>query len=181
MKNLIRTFLILIFLVFLSCGNEKGKVEPQIIEIDTTEKEVVYESSEIGATFTNDTIAKLFKQYIVLKTAFVNTNAEIAAVEASNLRVIFESLGRDEAILLATQKIVESNDIEVQRAAFVTVTQEVEALLKGSLDSGTIYKQYCPMAFGNTGAFWLSESKYINNPYFGDKMLKCGRIDSEIK
>jgi len=181
MKSLKRVFVLLVFLVVLSCGNDKGKVEPPIIEIDTTEKAVIYESSEVEATFTNDTIAALFKQYISLKTAFVNTNAERASVEASNLKTIFESLGSDEAILVATQKIVESDNVEVQRTAFVAITQEMETLLKGSLDSGTIYKQYCPMAFGNTGAYWLSESMYINNPYFGDKMLKCGRIDSEIK
>jgi hypothetical protein len=181
MKSLKRVFVLLVFLVALSCGNDKGKVEPQIIEIDTTEKAVIYESSEVEVTFTNDTIAELFKQYISLKTAFVNTNAERASVEASNLKTILESLGGDEAILVATQKVVESDNVEVQRTAFVVITQEMETLLKGSLDSGTIYKQYCPMAFGNTGAYWLSESKYINNPYFGDKMLKCGRIDSEIK
>jgi hypothetical protein len=53
--------------------------------------------------------------------------------------------------------------------------------MEGALAAGTIYKQYCPMAFSNTGAYWLSESKEIRNPYFGDKMLKCGRIVSEIK
>jgi hypothetical protein len=37
------------------------------------------------------------------------------------------------------------------------------------------------MAFGNTGAHWLSNTKEIQNPYFGDKMLKCGRVDAEIK
>ncbi|MBT7306171.1 MAG: DUF3347 domain-containing protein, partial [Bacteroidetes bacterium] len=26
----------------------------------------------------------------------------------------------------------------------------------------------------------LSNSKEIRNPFFGDKMLKCGRIDKEI-
>jgi hypothetical protein len=37
------------------------------------------------------------------------------------------------------------------------------------------------MAFNNKGAYWISSSKDILNPYFGDKMLKCGRVDSEVK
>ena len=53
--------------------------------------------------------------------------------------------------------------------------------MKDALQSGTIYKQYCPMAFNNEGAYWLSESKDIMNPYFGDRMLKCGRVDAEIQ
>jgi hypothetical protein len=36
------------------------------------------------------------------------------------------------------------------------------------------------MAFNNTGGYWLSNSKEIRNPFFGDKMLKCGRIEKEI-
>ena len=32
------------------------------------------------------------------------------------------------------------------------------------------------MAFNNTGAYWLSNSKEIYNPYFGDMMLNCGRV-----
>ncbi|MFT4674108.1 MAG: hypothetical protein ACI9R6_001009, partial [Saprospiraceae bacterium] len=34
--------------------------------------------------------------------------------------------------------------------------------------------------FNNTGGYWLSNSKEIRNPYFGSKMLKCGRIDKEF-
>jgi hypothetical protein len=36
------------------------------------------------------------------------------------------------------------------------------------------------MAKNNEGAFWLSASDQIRNPYFGDKMLKCGSVEEEI-
>jgi len=36
------------------------------------------------------------------------------------------------------------------------------------------YYQYCPMAFDNKGAYWISNETEIRNPYFGEKMLKCG-------
>ena len=87
----------------------------------------------------------------------------------------------DEAKTALVQKIVDATDIEAQRSAFVGVTNAVEAMLKDALDSGKVYKQYCPMAFKNTGAYWLSESKEIANPYFGDKMYRCGRVDSIIE
>lgn len=35
-------------------------------------------------------------------------------------------------------------------------------------------KKYCPMAFGNEGAFWIQDEKEIRNPYFGSEMPSCG-------
>lgn len=40
--------------------------------------------------------------------------------------------------------------------------------------SESVYVQYCPMAFGDQGARWLSFDREILNPYFGDAMLRCG-------
>ena len=44
-----------------------------------------------------------------------------------------------------------------------------------------IYVQHCPMADDNAGADWLSLDKEIRNPYFGDKMLKCGSVAETIQ
>lgn len=43
-----------------------------------------------------------------------------------------------------------------------------------------LYVVYCPMAFDGKGAFWITESKKIRNPYFGTKMLNCGEIKEEL-
>jgi hypothetical protein len=53
--------------------------------------------------------------------------------------------------------------------------------VEGAVSSGAVYKAYCPMANNNQGATWLSDSKEIRNPYFGDKMLKCGSLKEELK
>jgi len=36
------------------------------------------------------------------------------------------------------------------------------------------------MAFDKKGAYWISENREIQNPYFGDKMPKCGEIKEEL-
>jgi Cu(I)/Ag(I) efflux system membrane fusion protein len=36
------------------------------------------------------------------------------------------------------------------------------------------------MANDNKGATWISKDKNIINPYFGDKMLTCGSVESVI-
>ena len=40
-----------------------------------------------------------------------------------------------------------------------------------------LYHDHCPMAQDNKGAMWLSETKEIRNPYFGDKMMTCGSVE----
>lgn len=43
-----------------------------------------------------------------------------------------------------------------------------------------LYVDYCPMANNNKGAYWLSQTKEIKNPYLGKKMPKCGELKKEI-
>ncbi len=39
---------------------------------------------------------------------------------------------------------------------------------------------HCPMAFDFKGADWLQRGTQINNPYFGDQMLRCGEISESF-
>jgi len=43
------------------------------------------------------------------------------------------------------------------------------------------FYDYCPMAFNNEGAYWLSDQAAIRNPYFGDAMLTCGTVKETLK
>lgn len=43
-----------------------------------------------------------------------------------------------------------------------------------------LYAAFCPMAFDNRGAYWLTRSRSIRNPYFGDKMPDCGSIEETL-
>jgi len=71
--------------------------------------------------------------------------------------------------------------VEEQRKAFKAISEKIYELASSDkLEFNTLYKQYCPMAFDNTGAFWLSDSKEILNPYFGEKMLKCASVKENI-
>jgi hypothetical protein len=37
------------------------------------------------------------------------------------------------------------------------------------------------MANNNTGAYWLSDSKEIRNPYLGNEMLTCGKVKETVQ
>ena len=43
-----------------------------------------------------------------------------------------------------------------------------------------LYVDYCPMANHNQGAYWLSQTAAICNPYLGGKMPNCGEVKKEL-
>jgi len=68
------------------------------------------------------------------------------------------------------------------RTSFEKVSDNMFALLKkADLKNANVYRQYCPMAFNDKGAFWLAEESEIRNPYFGKKMLECGEVTDSLK
>ena len=71
--------------------------------------------------------------------------------------------------------------LEGKRASFQMVSDMLFDLVKNTgLKGHTIYHQYCPMAFDDKGAFWLSDKPAIENPYFGHKMLTCGETRDSL-
>ncbi|WP_062058172.1 DUF3347 domain-containing protein [Aquimarina longa] len=184
MKNLRIYNLVIVSVVLctlLSCkDNTTSKGEKKDIHSDIEHnKDHVHHNHIKTATvqFNNAQTGKAFKQYIDIKTALVHTDAQQVKASAKKLAEITENT----MLKTVIDAIIASNDIEEQRRAFVAVTTQMEAMLRGALSSGEVYKQYCPMAFNNEGGYWLSTEKEIRNPYFGDQMLKCGSVSEIIK
>ena len=138
-------------------------------------------SASAKPTFNDPKVESAYQHYIHVKEALVATNAEEAKNGANALKAALTGVAGGEKAAEHAGKIAEASDVEVQRTAFFDLSSEMLTLVKnGSLASGEIYKEYCPMAFDNTGAFWLSSEKEIKNPYFGDKMLSCGEVQETI-
>ena len=79
-------------------------------------------------------------------------------------------------------KIVSTVNPDEQKAAFATFnTAFYKSVKRFGLAGVTTYYQFCPMALNNEGAFWLSESADIRNPYFGSDMLTCGETRDTIR
>ncbi len=68
--------------------------------------------------------------------------------------------------------------IDTARARFERMSEGVIALQRrfGHRGSETWNLAHCPMAFDNKGADWLQRGTQINNPFFGDQMLRCGEV-----
>ncbi|UYQ95199.1 DUF3347 domain-containing protein [Chitinophaga horti] len=73
-------------------------------------------------------------------------------------------------------------DLEKKRASYQMVSDMLFDLIKATgLKGQTVYRQYCPMAFDDKGAYWLSDQTEIRNPYFGDEMLTCGAVTDTLR
>ncbi|MBK5213051.1 MAG: DUF3347 domain-containing protein [Flavobacteriaceae bacterium] len=177
-KSALIFFAITAFVVS-SCKDKAKQTEPEVVTVDNTVQKT-YEVAKTEAEFNDPKVKAIFEQYLQVEAGLVNTDAIKTATEASKLGLLLKEQNADEATQTAITAMANSEDIKVQRENFEALSNGIEAMLKDSLKSGTLYKQYCPMAFNNKGAYWISSSKDILNPYFGDKMLKCGRVDAEI-
>jgi len=174
MKTLVKsTILAMALIAMTSC--KKNTQEAKTTR--TEEKEISADAT--AQTFENEMTGKVWDTYLELKTAFVKSDLMAVQSSASNIASI---LTEDTADLKnLAQQMADSDDLEKQRELFSKFTDKAGTMFKEALASGTMYKQFCPMAFNNTGAFWYSDMAEIRNPYFGDRMLKCGAVKETIK
>ena len=174
-----RLILFLPILFLFACGDGTNHQEVGIDPPSTVKAEKAATPDSFDATFADGMTGAVFQHYLKLRTALVNADGGDAAAAAGNLA---ESLGEDYPELkTAATTIAATDDVAAQRAAFGAMTEELEPLLREGITGGTIYKQHCPMAFDNTGADWFSDAKEIRNPYFGERMLTCGKVVATLE
>ncbi|MBK6264098.1 efflux RND transporter periplasmic adaptor subunit [Marivirga sp. S37H4] len=136
-------------------------------------------------------ITEIAEEYFELKNKLVENDAEAARMQFSDIReavnqVEMESLEKNthdhwmqlkRDMLSAIEMMEAAKGIEEQRQHFVMLSDQVLEMTElFGLQKDKVYKQHCPMAFDNEGAYWLSEQEEILNPYFGDVMLTCGEV-----
>ena len=121
--------------------------------------------------------------YLDIKDALVESNSKNASLAADEMVSIMEGKTDElsKKLIEDTKAISVSSDIKMQRKYFDILSQNVYDYVKKTGEKeGTVYKQFCPMAFNNSGAFWIASEKEINNPYFGSMMLHCGSVKEEF-
>lgn len=73
---------------------------------------------------------------------------------------------------------ISKNDIDHQREHFKILSKDVTDMVAITGTTTKLYEQFCPMFDG--GSAWLSMNEEVTNPYYGSKMLKCGKVQREI-
>ncbi|AXT56822.1 DUF3347 domain-containing protein [Aquimarina sp. AD1] len=186
-KIFLKTILAGIIVVSIySCGKDQKESKKEI----PVKEEVAVESnvdlnltdSRSEIVFDDDNVTKIYDQYLLIKRGLVNSNFKVVQQEAKKMDNFIKDTDQTKQLKSTTKLIALTKDIKKQRDFFVTLTVETEKLINTSaITSGEVYKQFCPMAFDGNGGYWLSDSKEVRNPYYGNKMLKCGSVNETIK
>jgi hypothetical protein len=139
---------------------------------------------------------EIISQYLHIKDALANDNGKAAAAAAkayveANAKVDVTSFTADQkktwvdisadANEMAEHIGANPDKLEHQREHFGMLSKDIYDLVKAFGSEQVLYKVFDSMSNDGKGAFWLSESKEIKNPYMGKAMLNSGTIQEEIK
>jgi len=184
-----------------ACNSNSNKsTESQNRSKDTQAK-----SQTDNATITTSSVAdakntisikEIVSTYLQLKNALTRDNTTDAAIAGTTLEAAFKNF--DKTALTAAQKKTfedveddarehaehigkNGGNIVHQREHFVILSNDIYDLVKTFGGGQVLYKVFCPMYNNGKGAFWISETKEIKNPYLGKAMPTCGEIKEELK
>lgn len=141
------------------------------------------EHYEVSADFQKQ-LNDIYEATLNLNQAFVDDSSEKVKQDAakilSQLNTIDMGLLKGEAHMTwmkqshvmstSLNSLVTADNIKDQRSGFATFNEALYAAVKTYGIGQTVYFLHCPMFKAN----WLSSSEDVANPYYGQKMLKCG-------
>lgn len=178
-------------ILFTACGNSTKK---ENLQKDVNQDKNQKMDSEITGSYEAKSISATLDHYLSLKKALVEDNSE----EAANTgKLLFDALVEFDQSSVSDQQqelaeiiedakmhaehINENNgNIVHQREHFDVLSADIKDMVAIVGTDRTLYQQYCPMYNDNKGGMWLSASNEIKNPFFGSKMLKCGKVQETI-
>lgn len=177
-------------LVAAACGSSDQKVKVEDVPQAPLAK------SANSAAF-NQSFGQLLTDYYTLKDNFVAENTAAIDESAAKMMMAADSLQlgqlKGDTNLIATARtysqgisaelkgLAGETDLEAKRKSFQMVSDQLYDLIRTvQYDQAVIYHQFCPMAFNDQGANWLSSYATIKNPYIPKKMITCGEVKDSI-
>lgn len=141
-------------------------------------------------------INEIITSYLQLKNALADDNSTGAAVAGKKMEAAFKKF--DKTSLTAVQKKsyedveddakehaehigASGGNIEHQREHFNMLSKDIYDLVKEFGSGQALYWDFDSMFNKGKGAYWLSETKEIKNPYMGKSMLTSGYVKEELR
>lgn len=128
----------------------------------------------------------LLKYYIDLKDALIKSDfagsSKATKVFDDEVKKLLSLAKNDDKALHTIKrnlnKISNAKTLENQRKAFKPLSDYLISIFSQikTLDS-KVFVQHCDCVDDFTGGSWLSLDSKVLNPYFGDAMLNCGRVE----
>ena len=175
----------LLLAVSFTNAQEKEKMNPE-------HGDMKMDHSSMKMDKMNPAAEAVLADYFTLKDALVGDDTKKAAQAGTKLMATLKafdtkSYTKEEQKELAdiiedatehAEHIAESA-IDHQREHFKTLSKDITDMVAITGTKNTLYEQFCPMY--DKGSAWLSPSNEVRNPYYGSKMLKCGKVQKTIQ
>lgn len=177
----------------MSGGNKKPEVKDKE-DKNASSMENMKMDMSVDEIFRKQLTA-VYEEQLVLQEAFLATDASsvkqaVPLVEASLKKVDMGLLKGEmhnhwmdnlKELTASLKRIKATSDIQQQRLAYADFNDIFYRAIKMfGVENETIYYQFCPMFRDGKGAYWISSTKEIKNPYYGDAMLTCGETKEVI-
>lgn len=141
----------------------------------------------------NDAKAEvILSDYFNLKDALVGDDSKKAATAGSKLAVSLKAFSSAKYSAANKKELADIVDdatehaehisksaIDHQREHFKTLSKDISDLVAITGTKTKMYEQFCPMY--QKGSTWLSKSNEVKNPFYGSKMLSCGKVQRTIQ
>ncbi|MBT2619414.1 DUF3347 domain-containing protein [Chryseobacterium sp. ISL-6] len=206
MKNISLSIIAMtiIALALSSCKKSTNKTPDQTsetveLQLKENNKPTELTKTEAGKTVVekdikNFSIDPIIRDYLILKNALVADNDQAVAKAGKQL---FTTLRNVNMKAIPADKHKEYMDIaedakenaehignnagkiDHQREHMASLSNDIADLIAAFGTTQKLYQDHCPMYNDGKGAIWISETKAIKNPYYGDKMLTCGSVKKE--
>jgi hypothetical protein len=178
-----------------SSGTKSTSKDSTSVQTTVTKAPVQSKLNAEGTQLLMTVVSKYYglkNAFVATKAAKVDSAAQELSTAADALQTFIKSDSANatalkpymDTVTLQVKIIMNIKDetCERQRLAFGTLSGAVYGMLKNvDIKNAGIYHEYCPMAFNEKGAYWLSDESEIKNPYFGKKMLECGEVTDSLK
>lgn len=191
MKHLFIGLLASSVLALTACNGTSEKKSES--DVHTSHETAV--SNESNAASDQGTFSELFSHYQHLTFALSSDDDKEAANAAKGMlealpkintkgfstaqKSIFDDIAAD--ILEHSEHIGDNiGNIAHQRERLVLLSKDFYDIAKEFGTEKSMYKVFCSMYDDDKGAYWLSDSKEVKNPYYGEMMLTCGEVQEEL-
>jgi Cu(I)/Ag(I) efflux system membrane fusion protein len=157
------------------------------------QEDVMDMSKDVPKVFKNQ-LNEVIEAYLELKEGLVRANIDETQESSTELLTALDKLDgnslsghakdfweeKETFLFKHTKLCKEANTIEGKRENFIFLSQPLIKIVEAFGANQKLYVNFCPMANNNKGAYWLSNSEEIRNPFFGEAMLTCGEVKSVI-
>jgi len=186
MKSQIKVYTMGVLFILFQNGAMAQEADHTMTGMDMNHDMKIMNFKNVTPAFQKQ-LEKVFNASLKMNDAFTNNDVEKVSSSAQNVKkaigkVDMTTLSMEEykawityqkTMYSGLKEITSASNIEDQKKYFALYNTGMYKSIKAFGIRNEVYHQYCPMANDNEGAYWVSDSKEIHNPYLDGKTT-CG-------